>query len=141
MKALLLYAVERPLGAEIMLHLAIFLALSQAGLPHAECVAFEVWKGGDDGMTNRIYDQIDVYNRAWSRCNEGRHCSKKILLIPTHVKSIEVDSRELISVPIEVYADKIDPVSLERKFSVECDLTQNDCADRIFAKLAPPSPS
>lgn len=118
-----------------MLKAAVFLLLAQVGFQHLECVEFEVWKGGDDGLTNRVYDQIDVYNRAWSRCNEGHHCSKKILFIPTHVKSIEGGDGDLISIPIEVYVEKIDPASLEQKFTVECDLTHNDCADRIFAEL------
>lgn len=103
--------------------------------PLGNCVDYEIWKGGDDGLTNRVFDQLSLFNQGMLRCNSSKGCVKKYVLIATNVAPISDNNTTLISVVIEVYSDIHDFDTLEKKFVVECDVEKVNCASIIFEKL------
>lgn len=102
---------------------------------NGNCVEFEIWKGGDDGLTNRVFDQLNLYNQGLADCNSGQECQKRYLLIATNVSHIPENGEEAVSVPIEVYRDIRDRTTLENSFVVYCDVGRGDCAASIFGRL------
>lgn len=110
--------------------LPILLAAAQPA-SESPCVSFEIWKGGDDGLTNRVFDQLDTFNQAKKDCEKSKACEKRYMVIPTNVSGVEGEEGKTL-VPVEIYRDIADPSTLIERYSVVCDLTKNDCAQKVF---------
>ena len=101
------------------------------------CVEYEIWKGGDDGLTNKVFDDLVEFNeRMTSACKRDDLCETLHLTIVTNVEPKSEQGEELVVVPIEVLRDPDDSDSVISSFEVECSVASNDCAEKIFDRLS-----
>jgi hypothetical protein len=116
-----------------MIPLLFLLQAAPAASPEdGPSVKYELWKGSDDGLTNRVFGEVVAFNKSRQSCAAERPCEKLSLLIPTAVTLLEGGYKARFDV--EIYRDLSDRSKPVRKFTVECDLKVN-CGEKVFAGL------
>jgi hypothetical protein len=116
-----------------ILPLVILAQLVPAAAERSLCTEYVLWKGSDDGLTNRVFDQVSIFNKGRKSCTKGLNCKKLNLLIPSHATLTEGDHKARFDV--EIYKDLSDRSSPVQKFLVECDLAKWNCGEKVFEKI------
>lgn len=101
----------------------------------SECATFQILKGGDDGLTNHVAAQLEVYASGANSCRTVKGCTVVDVVIASNVTPLGDKSSNLISVPIEIYERNGEDRVLKKAFDVECDVFLYDCAPKVFARL------